>query len=234
MFNGVLKRLMKQNISFVLLINDLHDPFLMKDMDKAIDRMDQALEEVSAFSFTVIMMWMVQPPLRLVYSFIKSFYENVEFYIPDRYKEGYGISFAGIDYAAATRCSLIIALDCGIKSIDKIDYANEKNIDFIICDHHRPGETLPKAIAVLDPKREDCHYPFKELSGCGIGFKLIQAYAQRNDIPFEQLEQYLDLVAISTSADIVPIYGENRTLVHFGLQWLNEHRRPGIKAILGS
>jgi single-stranded-DNA-specific exonuclease len=168
----------------------------------------------------------------LVYSFLKSFYENVDFYIPDRYKEGYGISFAGIDYAVENNCSLIIALDCGIKSLDKIDYANERGVDFIICDHHRPGDELPKAVAVLDPKRQDCVYPFDELSGCGIGFKLVQAYAQKNNIPFEALEQYLDLVAVSTAADIVPIVGENRILVYFGLQWLNSHPRPGIKAIL--
>ncbi len=213
-------------------ITDLHDPFLMKDMDKAINRLEQALEEGQRILVYGDYDVDGTTAVALVYSFIKSFYENVEFYIPDRYKEGYGISFAGIDYAAETNCSLIIALDCGIKSIDKVDYANEKNIDFIICDHHRPGDELPKAVAVLDPKREDCNYPFDELSGCGLGFKLVQAYAQRNNIPFEELEQYLDLVAISTAADIVPIFGENRTLVHFGLQWLNAHRRPGIKAIL--
>ena len=213
-------------------ITDLHDPFLMKDMDKAIDRLEQALEEGQRILVYGDYDVDGTTSVALVYSFIKSFYENVDFYIPDRYKEGYGISFAGIDYAVTNNCSLIIALDCGIKALDKVDYANERKIDFIICDHHRPGEQLPKAFAVLDPKRDDCNYPFDELSGCGIGFKLIRAYAQRNDIPFEELEKYLDLVAISTAADIVPIFGENRTLVHFGLQRLNALGRPGIKAIL--
>ncbi|MBI4944891.1 MAG: single-stranded-DNA-specific exonuclease RecJ [Bacteroidetes bacterium] len=156
----------------------------------------------------------------------------IDYYIPDRYKEGYGISTAGIDFAAANNFSLIIALDCGIKAVDKIEYANQKNIDFIICDHHLPGEKIPNAVAVLDPKRKDCPYPYKELSGCGIGFKLIQAFAQKNNIPIENLEQYLDLTAISIAADIVPITGENRILAHYGLKHLNNSPRAGIRAML--
>jgi single-stranded-DNA-specific exonuclease len=157
---------------------------------------------------------------------------DIWYYIPDRYKEGYGISKQGIDWAKENGYGLIIALDCGIKSNDKIDYANELGVDFIICDHHRPGAEIPNAVAVLDPKRKDCTYPYKELSGCGVGFKLIQGFAQKNGIPFNQIEQYLDLVAISIAADIVPITDENRVLAHFGLQRLNREPRPGVKAIL--
>jgi single-stranded-DNA-specific exonuclease len=213
-------------------VNDLHDPFLMRDMDKAIARIEKAI--ASKEKILVYGDYDVDgtTAVALVYSFLKSFYDETDYYLPDRYKEGYGISLAGIDYAVENNFTLIIALDCGIKSVDKIAYANERNIDFIICDHHRPGDVLPAAIAVLDPKRDDCKYPFKELSGCGIGFKLVQAYSQKNNIPFSELEKYLDLVAVSTAADIVPIVGENRILVHFGLQWLNKNPRPGIKAIL--
>ena len=213
-------------------ISDLHDPFLMKDMDKAIERLELAIannENILVYGDYDVD---GTTAVALVYSFIKSMYDNVDYYLPDRYKEGYGISIAGIDFAHDNDFSLIIALDCGIKANDKVDYAKTKSIDFIICDHHRPGEKLPDAVAVLDPKRADCTYPFDELSGCGIGFKLIQGYAQKNKFPFEQLEQYLDLVAISTAADIVPIVEENRVLEHFGLHWLNKTTRPGIKAIL--
>ncbi len=213
-------------------ISDLHDPFLMKDMDKAVTRIEQAIsgnENILVYGDYDVD---GTTAVALVYSFIKSLYENVDYYLPDRYKEGYGISFAGIDFAQDNNFTLIIALDCGIKANDKVTYAKERGIDFIICDHHRPGETLPDAVAVLDPKRADCTYPFDELSGCGIGFKLVQGYAVKHNIPFEQLEQYLDLVAISTAADIVPIVDENRVLVHFGLHWLNKNPRPGIKAIL--
>ena len=156
----------------------------------------------------------------------------IDYYIPDRYKEGYGISTAGIDYAAENGISLIIALDCGIKAIDKVDYANKKKIDFIICDHHLPGDTIPKATAVLDPKRKDCDYPYKELSGCGIGFKLVQAFSQKNNIAVGELEQYLDLCCISIAADIVPITGENRILAFYGLKHINASPRPGIRAML--
>ena len=213
-------------------ISDLHDPFLMKDLDKAVARIELAVKNKE--NILVYGDYDVDgtTAVTLVFSFIKSFYDNVDYYLPDRYKEGYGISIAGIDFAHDNNFSLIIALDCGIKANDKIDYAKKHGIDFIICDHHRPGEFLPEAVAVLDPKRADCKYPFDELSGCGIGFKLIQGYANKHHIPFEQLEQYLDLVAISTAADIVPIVGENRVLVYFGLHWLNKNPRPGIKAIL--
>jgi single-stranded-DNA-specific exonuclease len=168
----------------------------------------------------------------LVYTFFKDHFAQCDFYIPDRNTEGYGISTIGIDWAVANGFNLVIALDCGIKSIDKIEYANQKNLDFIICDHHRPGIQIPAAHAVLDPKRADCNYPYKDLPGCGIGFKLVQAFAQQNNIPFEEVTQYLDLVAISIAADIVPVTGENRVLAYFGLQKLNAQPRPGIKAIL--
>jgi len=167
----------------------------------------------------------------LVYSFLNQEYENLDYYIPDRYKEGYGISFAGIDYAEENGISLIIALDCGIRAIDKIEYAKEKKIDFIVCDHHRPGDTIPDCI-VLNPKRVDCEYPFKELSGCGVGFKLMQAYCKEKDLDESLLFQYLDLLMISIAADIVSMSGENRILAHFGLKHLNEFKRPGIYQLL--
>lgn len=211
---------------------DLHNPFLMKDMDKAISRLEEAISKNQKILVYGDYDVDGTTAVSLVFTFLKSFYPNVEYYVPDRYSEGYGISFQGIDYAAENKFSLIIALDCGIKAIDKINYANQKNVDFIICDHHRPGDELPAAVAVLDPKRNDCNYPFKELSGCGVGFKLIQAYAQKNDISFKEIEKYLDYVAISIAADIVPIVGENRILTHFGLQKINSNPRAGIKAIL--
>jgi len=213
-------------------ITDLHDPFLMMDMDKAIERIELAIERKEKILVYGDYDVDGTTAVALVYSFLKTFYDNLDYYLPDRYKEGYGISTAGIDYAIQNNFSLIIALDCGIKSIDKVEYASKHNIDFIICDHHRPGDEFPAAAAVLDPKRNDCEYPFKELSGCGIGFKLVQAYAKKHEIPFEHLEIYLDLVAISTAADIVPITGENRILAYYGLQRLNKNPRPGIKAIL--
>jgi single-stranded-DNA-specific exonuclease len=213
-------------------LNDLHDPFLMKDMDKAVDRISNAIlnkEKILVYGDYDVD---GTTAVSLVYTFLHNQYVNVEYYIPDRYKEGYGISLQGIDYAIENGCNLIIALDCGIKSIDKIEYANTLGVDFIICDHHRPGSELPNAVAVLDPKRADCDYPYKELSGCGVGFKLIQAIAQQKGIVFEDLTQYLDLVAVSIAADIVPITGENRILAYYGLKLLNENPRPGFKAIL--
>ncbi len=213
-------------------VTDLHDPFLMLDMDKAIIRLEQAIEKNEKIMVYGDYDVDGTTAVALVYSFIKSFYENVDFYLPDRYKEGYGISTAGIEFAALNDFKLIIALDCGIKSIEKVHDAKLLGVDFIICDHHRPGDTLPEAVAVLDPKRLDCTYPFDELSGCGIGFKFISGYAQKHKIPFKEIEQYLDLVAISTAADIVPLFGENRILVHFGLKQLNYKTRLGIKAIL--
>lgn len=213
-------------------IEDLHDPFLMKDMDKAINRMSRAIQNNE--NILVYGDYDVDgtTAVALVYLFLNSFYPNVSYYIPDRYAEGYGISFQGIDFALDNDFSLVIALDCGIKANDKVTYATERNIDFIICDHHLPGDVVPEAVAVLDPKRNDCAYPFKELSGCGIGFKLIQAYAQKNNIPFENLVQYLDLTAISIAADIVPVVDENRTLAYHGIKQLNAKPRPGVKAIL--
>ncbi len=212
----------------------LHDPFLMKDMDRAVERIERALgdgERIMVYGDYDVD---GTTSVALVFSFLARFTGNISHYVPDRYAEGYGISTLGIDRAAENGVSLIIALDCGIKSVDKVKYATEKGIDFIICDHHLPGATIPEAVAVLDPKRSDCSYPFKELSGCGIGFKLMQGFAQHNDIAFSELEEFLDLVAISTACDIVPINGENRILAHFGLKRLNEGTvRPGIKAMLG-
>jgi single-stranded-DNA-specific exonuclease len=213
-------------------VGDLHDPFLMTDMDKAILRIELALERKEKILVYGDYDVDGTTSVALVYSYLKSFYPYVDYYLPDRYKEGYGVSLKGIDYAAEHGFSLIIALDCGIKAVEKVDVAKGKGVDFIICDHHRPGEVIPRAAAVLDPKRDDCAYPYKELSGCGIGFKLVQAHSSRRGIGFSELEQYLDLVAVSTAADIVPITGENRVLVYFGLKWLNKHPRPGIKAIL--
>lgn len=213
-------------------LEDLYDPFLMTDMDKAVTRLKQAVD--NGENILVYGDYDVDgtTAVALVYSFIHSFYKNVDYYLPDRYKEGYGISTQGIDFAADKDFSLIIALDCGIKSIEKVEYARSKGIDFIICDHHRPGDELPAAVAVLDPKRSDDNYPFDELSGCGIGFKFVHAYSIRNNIPFSSLEQYIDLVAISTAADIVPIVDENRILVYHGLKQLNASPRHGVEAIL--
>jgi len=213
-------------------LNNLHDPFLMKDMLKAVERINLAFEkkekimvfgdyDVDGTSATA-----------LVFTFLKSKYDLLEYYIPDRYLEGYGISYKAIDIAQQKNISLIIALDCGIRAHDKIDYANQKNIDFIICDHHLPSETLPNAKAILDPKREDCQYPFKELSGCGVGFKLMQALCRKKNWDENELFDYLDLVAISIASDIVSITNENRTLAYFGLQKINEKPRIGIKALL--
>lgn len=213
-------------------LSQLHDPFLMKDMDKAIARLEKAV--ASNEKILVYGDYDVDgtTAVSLVYTYIKSFYSEAEYYIPDRYAEGYGISFQGIDYAKEKGYTLIVALDCGIKSVEKVAYAKQKGVDFIICDHHRPGDTIPEAVAVLDPKRNDCSYPYDELSGCGIGFKLVQAWAQKKGTPFVELEQYLDLCAISIAADIVPITGENRILAYYGLKHINNNPRPGVSAIL--
>jgi single-stranded-DNA-specific exonuclease len=210
----------------------LHDPFLMKDMDKAVKRMEKALandEKILIYGDYDVD---GTTAVSLVYTYIKSFYDAIDFYIPDRYAEGYGISFQGIDYAHKNGFSLIIALDCGIKEIEKIAYATKKNVDFVICDHHRPGDELPAAVAVLDPKRLDCDYPFEELSGCGVGFKLVQAFEKNNNSSPLDIFDLLDLVAVSIAADIVPVTGENRTLAYYGLKQLNTFPRPGIEAIL--
>lgn len=211
---------------------DLHNPYLMKDMDKAVARIEKAIannENILVFGDYDVD---GTTAVSLVSSYLRSFYPNVATYIPDRYAEGYGISYMGIDYAEDNDISLIIALDCGIKSIDHVNYAKAKNIDFIICDHHRPGDILPDAVAVLDPKREDCSYPYDELCGCGVGFKLIQALAENRNQTIEDLVGYLDLVATAIAADIVPINGENRVLAKFGLEVINSNPRPGIKALI--
>jgi single-stranded-DNA-specific exonuclease len=213
-------------------LEHLHDPYLMKDMDKAVARIEKAIENQE--NILVFGDYDVDgtTAVSLVSSYLKSHYSHIATYIPDRYDEGYGISYKGIDYADDNGISLIIALDCGIKSIDHIAYAKAKNIDLIICDHHRPGEFLPDAVAILDPKREDCSYPYDELCGCGVGFKLIQALGQNRNETIEDLVPYLDLVATAIAADIVPITGENRVLAYFGLKVINSEPRPGIKALV--
>jgi len=213
-------------------LEKLHDPFLMKDMDKAISRIETAITKNEKILIYGDYDVDGTTAVSLVYAFFIEIYNNVSYYIPDRYTEGYGISTQGIDFAADNGVGLIIALDCGIKANDKIDYANLKNIDFIICDHHLPGETLPNAAAVLDPKRNDCNYPYKELSGCGIGFKLIQAYAEKNNVLNEKIYDQLDLVAVSIASDLVPITGENRILAKFGCDRINTNPRAGIKALM--
>jgi single-stranded-DNA-specific exonuclease len=215
-------------------MEDLHDPFLMKDMEKAIRRIDVALQENERILIYGDYDVDGTTSVALAYSFFSQFTDEIEYYIPDRHKEGYGISTIGIDHAAEHMFSLIIALDCGIKSVDKIEYANSLGIDFIICDHHLPGDKLPEAIAVLDPKRTDCSYPFKELAGCGIGFKLAQAYAISHKLPKNSYEKYVDLVMVSVAADIVPVLDENRILAYHGLIKLNTDPCIGLKALLAS
>ncbi len=213
-------------------LNKLPDPYQMQDMAIAVSRINQAI--TSGERILIYGDYDVDgtTSVALTFGFFKKLHSEIDFYIPDRYLEGYGISTRGIDFAYENGYSLIIALDCGIKSVDKIDYANQKGVDFIICDHHLPGEQLPSAIAVLDPKRSDCNYPYKELSGCGIGFKLIQAYALKYDIPFEEVYSYLDLVAVSIASDIVPITGENRILAWYGLVKLNTNPCQGLLALM--
>lgn len=215
-------------------LSQLHDPFLMTDMDKAVDRVLQAIN--NGEKLLVYGDYDVDgtTAVAVVYTYLKPFFKKkkIEFYIPDRYEEGYGISFKGIDYAADNGFKLVIALDCGIKANERIDYANERGVDFIICDHHRPGDVIPNAVAVLDAKRSDCHYPYDELSGCGVGFKLVTALSMRGLGTIEQVYDLIDLLAVSIAADIVPITGENRVLAHFGLKQLNKKPRPGIEAIL--
>lgn len=212
-------------------LDQLHDPFLMKDMDAAVARIEKAMAEEKIILIYGDYDVDGTTAVSLMKSYLSQRYDRLDTYIPDRYAEGYGISFQGIDYASDNGISLIIALDCGIKAVDKVTYAAEKGIDFIICDHHNPGPDLPKAIAVLDPKRTDCSYPYKELSGCGVGFKLCQALHQSAGRDFNDLIPLLDLLAISIGADIVPITGENRTLAYFGLHVLNQNPRPGIQAL---
>ena len=211
--------------------NDLHDPFLMKDMDKAVSRLEEALGNGEKMLIYGDYDVDGTTSVALVYSFLKDLGQT-DFYIPDRYKEGYGLSFAGIDYANENGISLIIALDCGIRAIDKVAYANELGIDIIICDHHLPGSELPAAHAILDPKQAGCSYPYKELCGCGVGFKLLQAYCEKNDADFDRLTAKLDLVAVAIAADIVPITGENRILATYGIKQINLSPSTGIRALL--
>ncbi|MCD8402463.1 single-stranded-DNA-specific exonuclease RecJ [Tenacibaculum finnmarkense] len=213
-------------------LDDLHDPFLMKDMDLAVQRIEKAIannENILVFGDYDVD---GTTAVSLLSSYLKTIHPNIFTYIPDRYAEGYGVSYMGIDFADDNDFSLIIALDCGIKAIDKVAYAADKNIDFIICDHHKPGKEIPKAVAVLNPKQIDCFYPYDELCGCGVGFKLIQALASKTGQTIDDLIPYLDLVATAIAADIVPMTGENRTLTYFGLQVINSKPRNGIKAII--
>ena len=213
-------------------LDDLHDPFMMKDMDSAVERLRKAItaeEKILVYGDYDVD---GTTAVALVYSFLRRYSSNVDFYIPDRYDEGYGVSLKGIDWASDNKFGLIITLDCGIKAASKVRYAADKGIDMIICDHHLPEEEIPPAVAVLDPKREDCNYPFDDLSGCGVGFKLVQAYSQRYGIPFETLIPLLDLLVVSISSDLVTMVGENRVLAHFGLKQLNENPRKGLLAMI--
>ncbi|MFC2129371.1 single-stranded-DNA-specific exonuclease RecJ [Bacteroidota bacterium] len=213
-------------------LGDLHDPFLMKDMDLAVERIEAAMnnnEKVLVYGDYDVD---GTTAVSLIYSYFKDQFSEIDYYIPNRYSEGYGVSKGGIDYAAENGFSLVIALDCGIKAVDKVAYAKSLGVDFIICDHHTPGDKLPEAYAVLDPKRSDCDYPYNELSGCGVGFKLIQAMSQKLGLKFEDTIPFLDLVVLSIASDIVPITGENRVLAYFGLQQLNKAPRTGLQAII--
>lgn len=213
-------------------LSSLHDPFLMKDMNRAVDRISTAIarnEKILVYGDYDVD---GTTSVALMYAFLRERHSSLDYYIPDRYHEGYGLSLKGIDYAADGNCRLIIALDCGIKSVDKVKYARSKGIDIIICDHHLPGDEIPDATAVLDPKQPGCSYPYKELSGCGVGFKLMQAICRVQNIPFEKITPYLDLVAVSIGSDIVPMTGENRVLAYFGLQQINESPRLGFQKII--
>ncbi len=213
-------------------LTHLHDPFLMKGMEAAVLRLEKAIQNQEKILLYGDYDVDGTTSVALMYAFLKNHHQALEYYIPHRYKEGYGISYQGIDYAAENGFSLVIAMDCGIKAMDKIDYAKQKNIDFIICDHHLPEEKVPDAVAVLDPKQVDCLYPYKELSGCGVAFKLIQAYIEKNDLDFQEATDLLDLLMVSIACDIVPMTGENRVLTYFGLQRLNTSAREGLKALI--
>ncbi len=213
-------------------LESLHDPFLLKDMDRAIVRIEKALEENEQVLIYGDYDVDGTTAVALAYGFLKEYYANIGYYIPDRYKEGYGISFESIDYASEQGVGLIISLDCGIKAHKQIEYARSKGIDFIVVDHHRPDDEPLVAAAVIDPKQPDCNYPYKELSGCGLGFKLAQAFYQKRGLPFDNLEKFLDLVVVSIAADVVPITGENRVLAYYGLKRLNLDPRPGLESIL--
>lgn len=213
-------------------LSDLHDPFLMKDMDAAVDRLNKAMGRKERILIYGDYDVDGTTAVALVYRFIQEFYSNIDYYIPDRYEEGYGVSFKGVEYAAETDVKLVIVLDCGIKAVNEIAYAKEKGIDFIICDHHVPDEVLPPAVAILNAKREDNTYPYTDLSGCGVGFKFMQAFAINNGIGFNRLVPLLDLCAVSIASDIVPIMGENRILAYHGLKQLNSNPSVGLKAII--
>jgi single-stranded-DNA-specific exonuclease len=213
-------------------LKDLHDPFLLPDMDKAIRRIEKALGEKERILIYGDYDVDGTTAVALVYKFFRGITNNIDYYIPDRYDEGYGISFQGIDYAVNTGVKLIVSLDCGIKAVNKVAYAKEKGIDFIICDHHMPDEHLPDAVAVVDAKRADSTYPYDELSGCGVGFKLVQAFSQRNGYPFSDIEPLLDLVAVSIASDIVPLTGENRIMTFYGLKQLNSNPSFGLRGII--
>lgn len=214
------------------ILEQLHDPFLMKDMDLAVERINEAIRYKQRILVYGDYDVDGTTAVATFFDFLRKYHKNIDFYIPDRYAEGYGVSINGIDYASQTQVDLIVSLDCGIKAIDKVAYARKKGIDFIICDHHRPGQQLPNAIAILDPKRKNCHYPFKELSGCGIGFKLLQALCIKNNYDIRTLYHYLDLVAVSIASDIVPITDENRILAHYGLIKLNRKPSTGLQALI--
>ena len=213
-------------------LSSLHDPFLMKDMDKAVERLTKAIENQEKILIYGDYDVDGTTAVSLIYSFLRSRTPNLDFYIPDRYDEGYSVSIKGLDYAASSGVSLIITVDCGIKAIEKVEYATSKGIDVIICDHHLPDDHLPEAVAVLDPKRSDCGYPFDDLCGCGVAFKLIQAYSSTVGIPFSDLEPLLDLLVVSIASDLVSVTGENRVLAYFGLKRLNEQPRKGLEAII--
>ena len=213
-------------------LSQLHDPFLMRDMDKAVERLSEAIarhERIMVYGDYDVD---GTTAVALMYTFLHTQTDNLTFYIPDRYTEGYGISYKGIDTAQSDGCTLIIALDCGIKAVDKVEYAHTRGMDFIICDHHTPGDELPQAVAVLNMKRADCGYPYKELSGCGVGFKLVQAYIHKHHIPEEQAYTLLPLLAMSIASDIVPVTGENRVLAYYGLRQLNKRPPVGVYAIM--
>lgn len=213
-------------------LEDLHDPFLMTDMDKAVERLHEAITKGQKILVYGDYDVDGTTAVALVYSFVRRFTKRVEYYIPDRYDEGYGVSYKGLDWASDNGIDLLITLDCGIKAIEKVEYARSKGIDVIICDHHLPENELPGAVAVLDPKREDCHYPFDDLCGCGVGFKFVQGYSIKYGIDFETLEPLLDLQVVSIASDLVSMVGENRVLAHFGLKRLNENPRKGLLAML--
>ena len=206
-------------------LNHLHNPFLMKDMDLAVNRLASAIQSKEKILLYGDYDVDGTTSVALMFSFLKKYHDHLDFYIPDRYAEGYGVSLKGVDYAAQNEITLIIAMDCGIKANDKVTYAKEKGIDFIICDHHLPEGELPNAVAVLDPKRNDCKYPYKELSGCGVAFKLAQGFVEQNSLDISQLNELLDFVVISIACDIVPMLGENRTLAFWGMEQINKSKR---------